>query len=270
MRHLMLPMLLLVLAGTPAQAAMSSSELRPWRDAGFAADDANLWSDAGFGVHEASHWRDFVNIYEHQGSNNLQEAQRWSSWGYTSDQGQMFMQDLDGSVAQAEEMAGRGLNASAAIDALRGDKGVAPLPDPSFQLTPWRDAGFAADDARLWYDAGFAVDEAADWRGFVNSYQHQGGNNLREARHWSGWGYSASLAHMFMHDLGGSIAQAEEMADRGLNASAAIDELRNAEGMVVSPDPSAPGSGKGGGTGSTGRDEGGTPTAPPPPRGPLA
>jgi len=137
MRLTMTFLLLMTLAGGAAHAAaLSSSELRPWLDAGFAADDARLWEGAGFRPDEALEWRGFVTTYRHAGRNNLEESLIWIGWGYTPSMAHTFMGDFGGTFREAEDLAAQGLSGGEVIAELTGggrrlEQAPAPMPDPT-------------------------------------------------------------------------------------------------------------------------------------------
>ena len=115
MRSLIITLFLALSLIGSAHAARLSSSAHEWRDAGFAADDAQLWQRADFTVSEASAWKRVVTSYRHAGRNNLQEAQIWRGWGYTPREAQHFLNELGGRFGQAAEMDRRRLSVTEAL-----------------------------------------------------------------------------------------------------------------------------------------------------------
>jgi TolB-like protein len=92
------------------------------------------------------------------------------------------------------------------------DRRLRPVPPPRLSRAEeeriLRNAGMDLSDARLWLNAGFTSHDVLAWRPFVNSYRHQGRNNLEEASNWWRWGWTPELASYFIHDLCGRYRQA--------------------------------------------------------------
>jgi hypothetical protein len=159
MRGLAVTLLVALAFVGSAQAARLSSDANEWRDAGFAADDARLWQRDGFTVVEASAWKRLVTSYRHAGRNNLQEAEIWRGWGYTPREAQHFVNELGGRFRRAQEMAQRRFSVTEALNVLRREQNLAPLPEPGMRcpqhegvLAPYdgeRALVFQIDDARF-------------------------------------------------------------------------------------------------------------------------
>jgi hypothetical protein len=149
MRYLFVTLLLaLSLIGAAVHATGLASGPQAWREAGFDADDARLWQRAGYSATEAAAWKRLVTSYRHAGRNNLQEAEIWRGWGYTLREAQHFLNDLGGRFRQAEEMARRHLSVTETLNALRHERGLAPLPEPGLQCPRHHGQLTANDDQR--------------------------------------------------------------------------------------------------------------------------